>query len=204
MNPHLALARLRILSSLARRGLRRRVRDRGRRMEAVRLLVGAGNSAAPGWICTDYPELGALRAGHRQQVLGKAQVGYVLAQHVIGRWTKLQPRVFLTNVAARLEPGGHLRVAVLDGLFPSEACIAAVKPGCSGPGADDHKALGDCDSLTAFFRANGWAARPIEWRGKDGVLHRQARSSDDGFVQRSAENDSRNARAGSWNARASS
>ncbi len=91
-----------------------------------------------------------------------------------------------------VKPGGSFRVAVPDGNHPDGDYVEQVKPGGTGPGADDHKILYDIDSLTALFRAAGFIVEPLEFFDGNGRFHAVDWSDDRGRVIRSRRYDHRN------------
>lgn len=94
-----------------------------------------------------------------------------------------------------LQPGGHLRCAVPDGLFPDEEYQRTVQVG--GPGPADHPAASyklvyDYRTLPPLFAAAGFAVRLLEWWDEEGEFPAEAWDEREGFIYRSARFDHRN------------
>lgn len=191
-----------VTSRLARtlvRPLRRYLQNQRdiRRLERLterplRLVIGASGETAPGWHETDQRYLDLLKPAQWERIFAPGSVDALFAEHV---WEHLVPEDAIT--AARtchrfLKPGGSLRVAVPDGLHPNPDYIAAVRPGGTGGGADDHKVLYDHASLRAVFEAAGFAVELLEYFDEEGVFHRTDWSDERGHVRRSARYDERN------------
>src|SRR5450631_4653063 len=135
------LAVLEWLGDYVKAGLRRRRFKVRARARPRRLVVGASGICEAGWIPSDIEYLNLLNAGDWKTYFDKASIDAILAEHV---WEHLSVDDGLA--AARrcfeyLKPGGYLRVAVPDGFHPDPKYIDHVRPGGSGPGADDHKVL---------------------------------------------------------------
>jgi predicted SAM-dependent methyltransferase len=119
-------------------------------------------------------------------------VDAILAEHV---WEHLTPED--ASKAARtcyrfLRPSGRLRIAVPDGNNPAPEYIAAVRPGGSGPGAQDHQQLFTVHSLSRLLEEAGFDVTPLEWFDENGEFHSRAWDPMDGFVRRSLRFDERN------------
>jgi predicted SAM-dependent methyltransferase len=142
---------------------------------------------------TDINTLDLLREEDWRSRMAEGGVAAILAEHV---WEHLSPEDGLA-AAARccryLRPGGHLRIAVPDGLHPDPNYIAAVRPGGSGPGADDHKALYTYRSLGALLERAGLTPRLLEHFDERGQFHAAPWEPADGMVRRSQRFDPRNA-----------
>jgi predicted SAM-dependent methyltransferase len=157
-----------------------------------RIIVGAGGYGQAGWISTDITSLNLLREGDWRALLAEGSLAAILAEHV---WEHLDPADALE--AARrcrryLRPGGHLRIAVPDGLSPDPAYLAQVRPGGSGPGADDHRALYTYRTLGDLLAQAGLAPRPLEYFDEAGTFHASDWDPADGIVRRSRRFDRRN------------
>jgi predicted SAM-dependent methyltransferase len=167
----------------------RQLRHRG---EPVKLVIGAGPTSYSGWLATDLPVLNALEAEDWSKVFRPGDVERILAEHVVEHWTEGEFRHFLRIVRPYLSPQGRIRVAVPDGSHPDPAYVDSVKPGGTGLGADDHKALYTFRTMTALLAEEGYEAKLLEYFDAGGQFHRTEWSSDDGFIMRSADSDSRN------------
>jgi predicted SAM-dependent methyltransferase len=158
-----------------------------------RIVVGTSGHAPPGWIATDIGSLNLLDEADWRSRFAEGSLDAILAEHV---WEHLAPAAGLeaaVRCARYLRPGGRLRVAVPDGLHPDPAYIAAVRPGGTGPGADDHKLLYTYRTLGALLERAGLAVTLLEHFDEAGRFHAAPWRWEDGPVRRSAAHDPRNA-----------
>jgi predicted SAM-dependent methyltransferase len=158
----------------------------------TRIVLGSGETAIPGWILTDIDQLNVLKDGDWRRYFAPNSIDSMLAEHV---WEHMSEQDGID--AARLcfkylRPGGRLRIAVPDGFHPDPRYVDAVKPGGSGPGADDHKVLYSCRSLQVALSAAGFQPFPLEYFDEDRRFHAVDWDADDGMIQRSARFDDRN------------
>lgn len=158
----------------------------------LRIIVGASGSRQAGWISTDINSLNMLREADWRTIFAEGSISALLAEHV---WEHLESGDGLA--AARrccryLRPGGHLRIAVPDGLHPDPAYIEHVRPGGTGPGADDHRVLYTYRTLEALLAQAGLIVRPLEYFDEAGTFHAVDWNPADGLVRRSRRFDQRN------------
>jgi len=161
----------------------------------LRVVVGAGPYDRPGWILTRQDDLDLLRRDDWESSFGDRRLAAILAEHV---WEHLAPDE--AREAARvchdfLSPGGYLRCAVPDGLFPDESYRLSARGG--GPGPKDHPAAGHrvlytYRTLPPVFRAVGFSVRLLEYWDEAGCFHARDWDPADGFVYRSRRFDHRN------------
>ena len=159
---------------------------------ARRILLGAGPTKIRGWLATDTPTLDITRRADFLRYWNPSTRDTFLAEHV---WEHLTPEQALTALANCLEflrPGGHLRLAVPDGLHPDPAYVAAVIPDGPTAAAHDHQVLYDYRSLSVLLQRAGFAVRLLEYWDEHGVFHQTDWSVRDGLIHRCAKLDSRN------------
>jgi predicted SAM-dependent methyltransferase len=166
------------------------------RATPLRLVIGASGIYDDGWVPSDIGYLDLLNAKHWETFFNVASIDAMLAEHV---WEHLTPEEGL--VAAKccykyLKPGGYLRVAVPDGYHPDPAYIAYVRPGGSGPGADDHKILYNYVTFAELFEQAGFCVTPLEYFDVQGVFRRKEWREEDGRIIRSSRFDTRNREGG--------
>ncbi len=89
-------------------------------------------------------------------------------------------------------PGGYLRVAVPDGLHPDPSYNDWVRPGGSGPGAEDHKCLFTYKTFSKLFADVGFDVNLLEYFDETREFHRLDWSPADGMIDRSRQFDPRN------------
>lgn len=169
--------------------LRFRWRTRAR---PLRVVIGASGRYDDGWIPSDAAYLDLLNEKHWHRYFREASIDAMLAEHV---WEHLTPEQGLA--AARrcfryLTPGGYLRVAVPDGFHPDPDYIENVRPGGSGPGADDHKVLYNHMTFSDLFEQAGFEVTPLEYFDENGSFRRAEWSKEDGKINRSSRFDPRN------------
>lgn len=158
----------------------------------IRLILGAAKTAQPGWISTNRDTLDIAREQDWRRLLGGRLADALMAEHV---WEHLDDDVTArANVLCHrfLKPGGHLRLAVPDGLNPDPAYREHVRPGGSGPGADDHQVLYDYRLMTERLGRTGFTVGLLEYWDEHGQFHFTDWSSEGGHIARSRRHDPRN------------
>jgi predicted SAM-dependent methyltransferase len=174
----------------------------------IRISLGSGGIVQPGWIATHQSELDLLDPRHWHSVFAPDRSRWrrlwpwgarplladaYFAEHVWEHLSAEDGVRALKQLSAFLRPGGHVRLAVPDGLHPDPHYREHVRPGGSGPGADDHKVLYTCAALSEAMRSAGFEPRPLEYWDEEGTFHRTEWNPDDGMVRRSLLHDPRNA-----------
>jgi len=163
-------------------------------LDDLRFDIGAGKLCADAaWISTDRDLLDITREDHWHEILGRHRVAKVMAEHVWEHLTADDARRAQRNAHAFLKPGGHLRLAVPDGRHPDPAYLERVRPGGTGPGADDHKVLYTVETLSQSLEAAGFVVRPLEYWDARGEFQFRDWSTADGKIVRSRRFDPRNA-----------
>jgi predicted SAM-dependent methyltransferase len=170
----------------------RRIRAAARRAPC-RLVVGASGLGQQGWISTEIDTLNVLQPRDWQRLFVPGSIDAILAEHV---WEHLTPEE--GAVAARLcyrylAPAGYLRLAVPDGCHPRREYIDYVRPGGTGPGADDHKVLYTYSSLGQMLRAIGFDVALLEYYDEQGEFQYVEWDPAGGMIRRSRRFDPRNA-----------
>ena len=161
--------------------------------QPFRVILGAGRTRQDGWCATNRAELDLLLPETWERFLSGRVIDALLAEHV---WHYLEAA---QSVAAgrlcfrHLAATGYIRIAVPDGLHPDPAYIDWVKPNGTGPSAPAHKCLYDYRTLSAMLGQAGFAVTLLEYFDEAGNFHRQDWDPEDGFIQRSARFDARNA-----------
>ena len=96
------------------------------------------------------------------------------------------------NCLDYLKPGGKLRIAVPDGFHPSKNYIDKVRPGGIGAGAKDHKILFNYKILKNELENAGFKVDLLEYWDDSGNFNFLNWSIEDGYIERSKNNDPRN------------
>lgn len=164
--------------------------------QPLRIVLGSAGFADPGWIATDRDRLDILADRDWRRHFRPASLDAILAEHV---WEHLDAADGLAAgrlCLAYLKPGGYARIAVPDGLHPDPDYIEAVRPGGSGPGAEDHKLLYTYKTLGALFEAAGFRVELLEYFDEVGRFHAEHWDPAGGTIRRSLRFDPRNADGG--------
>ncbi|MYD10788.1 MAG: hypothetical protein F4X02_12190 [Chloroflexi bacterium] len=176
---------------------RQRIRDAVRLQlqseRAVKIIIGAGQTASESWIATDVPAFDIRKRDHWRALFPPAAMDRILAEHVFEHLTREEMSTFLEIAREFLAPDGRVRIAVPDGCHPDADYINSVKPGGTGVGASDHKMLYTFELIGDLMQEQGWRFELLEYFDEAGKFHQREWSIDDGFVGRSADHDERNA-----------
>lgn len=159
---------------------------------AKKVIIGAAKTSQPGWVASDVDILDITKPNNFSQYWKANTIVAFLAEHVWEHLSEHDGRLALENCHEYLAPGGHIRIAVPDGNSPDIGYINSVRPGGSGPGADDHKVLYNVASLCKLLAETGYKPLPLEFFDEDGSFERHPWKSQDGHVSRSFEHDVRN------------
>lgn len=160
--------------------------------DPLRIVLGAGGIPVKGWLLTDIEQLNILLDRDWRFYFRPSSIDAMVAEHV---WEHLDHEDALR--AAQLcfrymRPGGRLRVAVPDMFHPMPEYIDAVKPGGSGPGADDHKVLYAWSALRRLFEEAGFSTTALEYFDEQGKFHSIDWNPEEGMIRRSRRFDPRN------------
>ena len=159
---------------------------------ARRIVLGSGYREVRGWVCTDRDILDVTDRAAFARYWAPATAGAFLAEHV---WEHLPLDAAAKGVANCFEflrPGGTLRIAVPDGFNPDPAYREYVRPGGSGPGADDHQVLYDHRSMSRLLADAGFIVEPQEYWDEAGKFHFTDWPDERGHILRSRRYDPRN------------
>lgn len=159
----------------------------------VKVIIGSGYTHYKGWIHTDIDTFNILKKDNWDKYFKENSIDRLLAEHVWEHLTAQEAQLAFWLCFTYLKPGGALRIAIPDGFHPDPEYIERVKPGGTGDGADDHKVLYNYRLLSEWLKSTGFEIKLLEYFDEDGRFHQQPWSSGDGYINRSAENDSRNA-----------
>jgi predicted SAM-dependent methyltransferase len=77
-------------------------------------------------------------------------------------------------------------------LHPNADYVAAVRPGGTGAGADDHKVLYTYRTLAQVFEGIGFSVELLEYFDEEGRFHANEWTTEAGLVRRSSRFDPRN------------
>lgn len=159
----------------------------------MKIILGAGGVTRAGWLATEQHQLDLMQPGTFAAIgLLPGTVDAFLAEHVWEHIDADQGQAAAALCYEYLRPGGHLRLAVPDGLHPDPDYIEWVRPGGSGPGCDSHHVLYNHRSLSVVLTGAGFEVRLLEYWDEAGTFRCYRWDADDGFVERSALHDPRN------------
>lgn len=170
---------------ITRRRIKSDVKAANRRKD-VRLNIGCGERNYGGWINLDLPAFDATNKESWTKLIGSASVQFALFDHVLEHLTENQIIAALSLLKERMEVGATVRIAVPDKNHPNPAYIEAVRPGGSGPGADDHKTFWDIDSFSKMATNLGFEVKPIEYYTANGELVMNEMDPNLGIITRTA------------------
>jgi predicted SAM-dependent methyltransferase len=157
-----------------------------------KVIIGAAGITYPGWVGTEQNILDVTDRSTFLRYWEPAFVSAFLAEHVWEHLDEESTEVANHNCLEFLKPGGWLRLAVPDGLKPDPDYINWVRPGGTGPGAEDHKVLYDYKSMKMTLERAGFRVLLLEYWDESGDFHFRDWSSKDGHVRRSSRYDPRN------------
>ncbi len=158
----------------------------------IKLVIGSGGSNFEGWVSTDLHILDATKEANWRLLFKKDSITSILAEHVWEHLDDIEAEKALKNCHMYLKKGGHIRIAVPDGYHPDKSYIENVRPGGVGPGSDTHRKLYNYMTLSDLLRRAGFKVKLLEYWDEEGRFHHEAWRKEDGFIQRSMENDRRN------------
>ena len=159
---------------------------------ARRVVVGAGGIPQPGWVETDIATLDVTEAAHFRQFWRPGTREAFMAEHVWEHLTPLQAAEANTNCHRFLRQGGWLRLAVPDGYRPDPEYLERVRPGGTGPGAEDHHVLYNYQTLADSLQEAGFKVRLLEYFDEQGTFHEASWDPGRGMIRRSRRFDPRN------------
>ena len=160
--------------------------------EAKRIVVGAGRTAFPGWFATDRATLDLLEREDFTRHWAPGTRTAFLAEHVWEHLSEEQGKQAAANCFEFLRHGGRLRIAVPDGLNPDPEYREYVRPGGTGPGADDHEVLYTAPILQASLESVGFVCTLLEYWDEAGKFHATDWNPNEGKIARSIRFDPRN------------
>jgi predicted SAM-dependent methyltransferase len=157
----------------------------GKGARPLRIIVGAGGTSYQGWISTQIEFLNLLTPNHWERYFTPDSIDAILAEHVWEHLTTEEGILAAKMCFKYLRPGGHLRIAVPDGLHPDPEYIEYVRPGGSHWAEKDHKVLYTYQSLRDIFVKVGFQVELLEYFDEEGKPHHKEWNPEDGFICRS-------------------
>jgi predicted SAM-dependent methyltransferase len=149
--------------------LRRQVKQKAAQGGPLQIVIGSSQVFDDGWVPTNVQYLNLLEDRQWQQAFeSENRLDAILAEHVWEHLSAADGRAAAARCFRFLRPGGRLRIAVPDGNHPDPDYIEFVRPGGSGPGADDHKMLYTEKTLSEMLHDVGFDVEPLEYYDADG------------------------------------
>lgn len=179
--------------SLKRIAKRLRLKLQSKTSRPLRVVIGSGGIPVPGWLVTDIDQLNILADGDWRRYFAPGSIDTILAEHVWEHFSMDEGAAAARLCFRYLRLGGRLRIAVPDGLHPDPGYVNAVRPGGTGPGAEDHKVLYTWRAFQNLFQEAGFSTRLLEYFDEKGQFHAVEWNPSDGMIRRSLHFDSRNA-----------
>lgn len=171
---------------------RDRLLKRRLRSEPRRVVIGSSGVYESGWVPSDADQLNLLNARSWVPYVAPASIDALLAEHVWEHLSLAEGRAAAQLCFQYLKPGGYLRVAVPDGLFPDEEYQKYIGIGGVGGGnPGGHKVVYTYKSLVEVFESAGFRVRLLEYHDEAGVFHMQDWAPAEGMVRRSKRFDPR-------------
>ncbi|MEM9280769.1 MAG: hypothetical protein AAGA96_02995 [Verrucomicrobiota bacterium] len=160
--------------------------------QPVRIILGAAETAQPGWFSTNENWLDISRIDHWERLFqGKAVVSNAVAEHVMEHLADPELERALTLVFNHLQMGGTFRIAVPDGGNPNPDYIRHVEIMGVGDDAADHKQLFTSSILKDWVEKVGFESELIEGYDEIGNLINLPVDAERGRIRRSRSNESK-------------
>ncbi len=161
----------------------------------MKVIIGAGRTALPGWVSTQEDELNLLNRADFERMFSEEKAEAFLAEHVWEHMTLEEGIEAARNVYDFLEEGGYIRAAVPDANFRNEWYQNMVKPGGNGDPnhpAYSHRIVYDWRLFRYVFERAGFEVEMLEYCDEEGSFHYKYWNDEDGHIGRSLRYDTRN------------
>ncbi len=158
-----------------------------------RIVIGASGVFEPAWTPTDAREFDLLRPETWERFVQPGSIDCLMAEHVWEHLTLEQGRTAALTCHRFLKPGGYLRVAVPDGLFPSAEFQEYIKIGGKAGGGvvGGHLIVYTYAMLRDVFESAGFTTTLLEYHDEAGQFHYQEWDPVQGKIHRSKRFDDR-------------
>jgi predicted SAM-dependent methyltransferase len=158
----------------------RKLRDRIRATNPLRIVIGSGETAFAGWIATDRYVLDIAQPRDWEQLFEPDSIDFLLSEHVLEHLSEADCRIALGQCYRYLKPQGLFRLAVPDGYRRDPDYVAEVSPP-----KDGHQMLFTVDNLKPMLEDAGFCATPLEYFDSSESFHAREWDEQDGFIKRS-------------------
>ncbi|MBP9122661.1 MAG: hypothetical protein KBF60_05910, partial [Ignavibacteriaceae bacterium] len=150
-----------------------------RMSKKIRVIIGSGDTLYWGWFPTDIKTLDITNEKDLKFYFAKQKMDFILAEHVLEHLETADLELMALNIKKYSNKGANFRVAVPDGYHTDKSYIDHVRPGGTGPAADDHKHLLNYRSLSSFFEKYGYTSTLIEYWDENGVFKSNYKNDDE-------------------------
>ncbi|MBD3306659.1 hypothetical protein GF348_09790 [candidate division KSB3 bacterium] len=162
--------------------MERRLNER----QPIKIVIGANGKYQGGWLPTEVYMLDITNPDDWARYFAENNIDSLLAEHVWEHLTKMEGIRAAELCHRYLRPGGYLRVAVPDGMFPDPKYIDLVKPGGSHASAKYHKVLYTYKTFRDIFESVDFDVELLEYFDEKGRFHYREWNLDEGLINRSA------------------
>lgn len=161
-----------------------KLRRQARRMQPLKVVLGAGGTCFDGWLSTDVDDLNLVSPQDWSNLFKPDSIDRLLMEHVLEHLSEADGKIAFALCRRHLKPGGRLRIAVPDGYRKDPDYVVEVTPP-----KDGHKMLFTVDSLVPLVESVGFRAQLLEYYDRAEQFHALPWDEKDGYVQRSARFD---------------
>ena len=158
----------------------------------LNIIIGSSSTEYKGWFSSEKYFLDICQENDFQRILKGRKINKILAEHVLEHLTEEELLKALNNFYHYSSENVNIRIAVPDGNHPNTDYIQSVKPDENGLMAHGHKILLNYITLCNAFHAQGFDAKLLEYWDDNERFYSIYRNDENGFIQRSLLNDSRN------------
>jgi predicted SAM-dependent methyltransferase len=162
----------------------RAVRAEVRTLQPLKVILGAGPVATPGWVATDSEVLDVTCSGAWKRLFRPASIDRLMAEHLFEHLSEGECAKAFAECFRYLTSGGLLRIAVPDGNRRDAEYVEEVSPP-----KDGHQLLFTVDDLARRLLRAGFQVTPLEYFDANEEFHCYPWNEEDGLIRRSARYD---------------
>jgi predicted SAM-dependent methyltransferase len=159
-----------------------------------RIVIGSSGVFQAGWVPTNAQQLNLVRRDTWTEYFTPDSIDAMLAEHVWEHLTLEEAKTAAATCYHFLKPGGYIRLAVPDGLFPDPEYQEYIKVGGEGGGGEipgGHMVVYTYGLLREVFESAGFKTRLLEYSDESGGFHFEEWDPADGMIHRSKRFDER-------------
>lgn len=159
----------------------------------LKIVIGSSGIYQKNWAASEVDFLDLLKEKDWKKFFSENCIQTILAEHIWEHLSKKEGLQAAKRCYRYLKEGGYLRVAVPDGLHPSQEYINAVKPKGKNSKIHKHKILYTYQTLKEIFESVGFKVKLLEYFDKNSHFHYKPWLAEEGMIARSSRFDERNA-----------